>query len=121
MKKNGYTILDIMIVIAVLAVSGLVLLAKMSMAFKSDKNELYNGTMSLYLNQATLYGNNNKEAIKKSESKVITIDDLIKDGYIGAYADSKLIDVRDNKTVMNDIKIKLIYDANSDSVYAEVV
>ena len=120
MKKNGYTVVDMLIVVAILAVSAIVILPKMSMAFKSDKNEIYTETMNLYLNQATLYGNKNKDEIKKSQSKVVTINDLIDAGYIGAYANKTLIDVRDNKTVMNDIKIKLIYDNEKDSVYAEV-
>lgn len=120
MKKNGYTVIDMLIVVVVLAVSAVIILPKMSMAFKSDKNELYNSTMNLYLNQATLYGNKNKDEIKKSESEVVTINDLIDAGYIGAYADKNLIDIRDNKTVMNDIKIKLIYDKDNDNVYAQV-
>jgi competence protein ComGC len=121
MKKNGYTVFDILILILVLSVSAMISLPKMSYAFKSDKDELYDGTIALYLKEATAYGNANKAEIKKSESKVVTINDLIDAGYIGAYVSHDLIDIRDNKTVMNDLKIKLIYDADSDSVYAEMV
>lgn len=120
MKKNGFTFYDILIVVVVLGVSALIILPKLSTAFKNDKEELHNSQIALYLSEAEKYGEANKADIKKSESKVVTINDLISAGYIGAYTSHDLYDARDNKTIINDWKIKLIYNVDTDSVYAEM-
>lgn len=120
MKKNGYTGLDILILILILTVSAIIILPRIAYAFTDEKDELYNDNLALYLKQAEKYGNANKDSIKKSESIVVTIQDLIDAGYIGLKGE-QIIDIRDNKTVINDLKIKLIYNQEQDIVYAEMV
>ena len=121
MKKNGYTIYDILIIIAVLAVSALIIIPKVSNALdKADnKDEVYNDILHSYLKIAEIYGNDKKEEIKNGEHTIVSIDDLIKNEYLFT-EEEEIIDIRDNTTKMNNIKFKLIYNEEEDRVYAEV-
>ena len=124
MKKNGYTVTDVLIIIAILGVSALIVLPRVSNALKVNekKDELYNNLLELYLNQAEKYGNDKKEEIKNNnDGTVVTIDDLIEAKYIGAASSNgEIIDIRDDVTKMNNIKIQLIYDEESDKVIARI-
>ena len=123
MKKNGFTITYILILIIILGVSALLILPKVSNALKlnDNKEELYNGILNIYKQQAEKYGNDKKEEVKASpDSYVVSIDDLIKEDYIGATAQNgSIIDIRDNVTKMNNIKFKLNYNEDTDTVTAE--
>ena len=63
-KRNGYTFIDILIVILSLGLVTLFTVPKLSHAFENDKNELYNDSLELYLNQAAKYGNTIKSEVK---------------------------------------------------------
>ena len=121
MKKNGFTVLDVVIIIAVLSVSALIVLPRVSNALEQydNKDEVYNEILASYLKCAELYGNDKKEDIKNGNNTIVSIDDLIKEGYIHNYQE-EIIDIRDNTTKMNSIKFKLIYSEENDTVYAEV-
>ena len=121
MEKNGFTFYDILIIVAVLAVSALIVIPKVSNALDAsdNKEEVYKEMLSNYLSIAEKYGNDKKEEIKASEGTIISIDDLIKSGYLHTYQED-IIDIRDNSTRMNNIKFRLIYNEESDSVYAQV-
>lgn len=120
-KKNGFAYYDILIIISILAVSALVVIPKVSNALKEsdNKEEVYKEILSNYLSIAEKYGNDKKEDIKASEGTIISLDDLIKEGYLHTYQED-IIDIRDNTTKMNNIKFSLIYNEESDSVYAQV-
>ena len=121
MKKNGYTLYDILIVILILGVSAMIVLPSVSNALKDNdnKDEVYNNILANYLQSAEKYGNDKKEEIKNGENTVVSVDDLIKENYIVSSSE-EIIDIRDGITKMNNIKFKLIYNEESDSVYAEV-
>lgn len=118
-KKNGYTFIDILIIIVGLGLATLFTVPKISRAFESDKDELYSETLELYLKQATKYGDTIKEEIKNSDSYVVSIKDLVDKGYVGS-VNGEVTDIRDGSSMLN-LKIHLIYNDNSDSVYAELV
>lgn len=118
-KKNGYTFIDILIIIVGLGLATLFTVPKISHAFESDKDELYSETLELYLKQATKYGDTIKEEIKNSDSYVVSIKDLVDKGYVGS-VNGEVTDIRDGSSMLN-LKIHLIYNDNSDSVYAELV
>ena len=120
-KRNGFTIYDILIVIAVLGVSALIVIPKVSYALdeSDNKDEVYKEILGNYLSIAEIYGNDKKESIKENDGMIISLDDLIKEGYLHTYQD-EIIDIRDNSTKMNNIKFSLIYNEESDSVYAQV-
>ncbi|MBR1416367.1 MAG: hypothetical protein IJ572_00925 [Bacilli bacterium] len=121
MKRNGYTVYDILIIIVILGISALIVIPRVSNALKEydNKDEVYNEIMADYLKLAEMYGNDNKEKIKEESNTVVSIDDLIKEGYIVSSTE-EIIDIRDNYTKMNNIKIKLIYNEDEDKVIAEL-
>ena len=121
MKKNGFTIYDILIIIAVLGVSALIIIPRVSNSLETsdNKEEVYKEVLGNYLSIAELYGNDNKDKVKENEGMIISVDDLIKEGYIHSSLDN-IIDVRDNSTKMNNIKFSLIYNEEEDVVYAQV-
>ena len=121
MKRNGYTVYDILIIIVILGISALIVIPRVSNALKEydSKDEVYNEIMADYLKLAEMYGNDNKEKIKEESNTVVSIDDLIKEGYIVSSTE-EIIDIRDNYTKMNNIKIKLIYNEDEDKVIAEL-
>ena len=121
MKKNGFTIYDILIIIAILGVSALIIIPRVSNALETsdNKEEAYKEILGNYLSIAEIYGNDNKEKVKENEGMIVSVDDLIKEGYLHTSLD-EIIDIRDNSTKMNNIKFSLIYSEESDSVYAQV-
>ena len=120
-RSNGFTIYDILIIVVILGVSALIIIPKVSNALETNdnKDEVYNEILSNYLSIAEKYGNDKKDEVKENGGKIISIDDLIKEGYLHTYQDN-IIDIRDNNTKMNNIKFSLIYNEESDSVYAQV-
>lgn len=120
MKSKGYTSLDIIIVILILAVSAVIILPRVSMALEDNKGGLYENQIRLYLNQAVLYGENNKDEFDDDNTMVLTIDDLIDKGYVLSM-DDNIYDVRDNTTELNKLKIKLTYSEEQDKVTAELM
>ena len=50
MKSKGYTIVDILIVVVVLGVAALITLPNMSLAFKDNKEELYQNQIRTHTN-----------------------------------------------------------------------
>ena len=120
MKKNGYTIYDIIIIIVILTVSALIVIPRVSNALNEadNKEEVYQDILRSYLNIAQIYGNNNKEEVKNGNKTIVSIDDLIKNEYIHTNNED-IIDIRDNITKMNNIKFKLTYNETEDRVYAE--
>ena len=63
---------------------------------------------------------NERDYFKISTTISPSIQDLIDKGYIGANEDGKVIDLRDNKSILNELKIKLIYDADSGKILAQL-
>ena len=120
-RSNGFTIYDILIIVVILGVSALIIIPKVSNALETNdnKDEVYNEILSNYLSIAEKYGNDKKDEVKDNGGKIISIDDLIKEGYLHTYQE-EIIDIRDNSTKMNNIKFSLIYNEESDSVYAQV-
>lgn len=121
MKKNGFTFYDILIVIAILSITALIFLPKISNALETNdnKDEVYSEIMQNYLLIAEKYGNDKKDKVKEDTGMLVSIDDLIREGYLHPYQEN-IIDIRDNTTKMNNIKFSLIYNEETDSVYAEV-
>ena len=120
-KKNGFTIYDILIVVALLAISAIIVIPKVSNALdvSDNKEEVYKEMLSNYLSIAEMYGNDKKDSVKENDGMIISLDDLIKEGYLKT-SQEEIIDVRDNSTKMNNIKFSLIYNEEEDKVYAQV-
>lgn len=115
-NKNGYTVIDLVIVIAVLGVITFLTISKVSYALSDDKSEVYKLEVKLIETQAKAYGNTIKEELK-NESKTITVNNLIADKFLQPDDDNgKIKDPRDDAKTLNDKKIKLSYNAELDEV-----
>ena len=122
MKNKGYTIIDIIILVIVLAASAILILPRLSTAFVSNNEELHDSQMNLYLKQAKLYGEKNIDKIKENNNSIIvTIDDLIDAGYIGAYVSKELTDDLDESVIINDLKIKITYNEETKEITVQYI
>lgn len=109
MKKNGYTIPELLIVIVVIGILAVIVINKASFAF-TDPNETSSKTDEMILiKSATAYGKSIIESLK-IEDKYISGKDLIESEY--------LVDT-DNK--YTNVKIKLSYNAVEDNISVEIL
>lgn len=108
MKKNGYSIVELLIVIIVLGVATLGFIFATSNAFKDTSEETYEEVTYLILRQAEEYGKNSP-SLAVDGSQIITVRDLIENDYfIPNSADGNVVDPRNSKATLNGLKIKLV-------------
>ena len=119
MKKNGYSAMELLIVIAVLGIATIVILSSTSSSFKDDSKELYEEKTHLIEHQAKKYGatlNN----LEEQGNLVVLLDDVVKAGYyIADTDDGKVLDPRNKNNSLNGLKIKLTY--NNGEITASVI
>lgn len=120
MNKNGYTTIELLVVIGVLGIFTIVILASTSYAYKDRSVIYYDQIVSMAEKQAVMYGNTLAN-LKEEGTLVITLGDLVDNGYYVADGeDGKVKDPRNSKDSLNGMKIKLIYKENG-SIKAEVI
>ena len=107
MKKNGYTVVELLVLIGIIALSAVLILPKLSLAFQDKREDIYKMDLRTYLKDAEIYGETKKEEIKSQDEYIVTINDDVKDPR--------------NQSSMLGVKIKLSYDETLDKVYAEIV
>ena len=119
MKKNGYTVVELLVLIGIIALSAVLILPKLSLAFQDNREDIYKMDLRTYLKDAEIYGETKKEEIKSQDEYIVTIKELADAGYIVTIND----DVKDprNQSSMLGVKIKLSYDETLDKAYAEIV
>ncbi len=118
--RNGYTTLQMLVVIGILGIFTLVIMGTTSYAFKDQSVEYYNEKEHLIIKQAKLYGEK-LESLKNEGSLIITVNDLINDGYYIPDDDSgNVVDPRNSKANLNGLKIKLTYESDG-NIKAEVL
>lgn len=111
MKKNGYTALEMLVVIVVLGVFTIAMLSVTSYAYKDRSTGYYEETVHLIEKQAELYGDTLK-SLKYEGNLVITLDDLVGAGYyVADDTEGNVVDPRNSKATLNGLKIKLTYDS----------
>lgn len=119
MKKNGYTAMELLVVIAALGIATIIILFSTSSAFKDESNDLYEEKKHLIEHQAAEYG----KTLTNLESEgtlVILLDDIIKgEYYIPDTTDGKVVDPRNKNNTLNGLKIKLVY--NGGDIEASVI
>lgn len=119
MKKNGYTVMELLVVLIVLGVVTLGVLTTTSNAFKDNSKDLYKEKTTLIEHQAVMYGKT-LESLKEEGSLMITVSDLIEKEYLVADdSNGNVVDPRNSKATLNGLKIKLSY--NDGNIVAEVV
>ena len=118
-EKNGYTTLQMLIVIGILGIFTLVLIGTTSYAYKDKSDEYYEEKIHLIVKQAELFGESS-ETLKKEGNLNITVNDLVNAGYFVADDnDGNVIDPRNSKANLNGLRIVLNY--KDGKVEAEVV
>lgn len=112
MKKNGYTMVELLVVIIAMGVVTLVTLSATSYAFKDHSGEFYDEKITGILHQAESYGKT-LNTLKDDGNMVITVNDLVKSGYyVGDDEAGNVVDPRNSKANLNGLKIKLTYNGD---------
>ena len=121
MKKNGYTIVELAIVLGVFGIAFFVATGSISNVFNFDyKNDLYNMTIAAIEDQAVIYGKLNPDLFAEEDVIYVTIDDLAKANAIVSYEDGKVIDPRDSSRDLNSLRIKISKESE-DSIAAKLL
>ena len=120
MKKNGYTVTEMLVVIIVLGVFTLVMMAATSYAFKDKSEDYFEEKVQLIEKQAALYGKTLNN-LKEEGNLVITVKDLVDKGYyVPDNTKGDVIDPRNSKGTLNSMKVKLFYNQDG-TIKAEVI
>ena len=120
MKKNGYTVTEMLIVIIVLGVFTLGLIGATSYAFRDKSNDYFEEKVLLIEKQASLYGGTLNN-LKEEGNLIITVKDLVDNGYFVAdKSNGDVTDPRNSKATLNGLKIKLSYNDDG-TVSAKVI
>lgn len=109
-NRKGYTVLELLVVIILFGVLVAFTISKTAYSFENDTTEYYEVTMKSIESNAKRYAESLEE-LKSSETKIITVKDLVSAGYLEA--DNKngdIIDPRNSNSTLNNVKIKLTYD-----------
>ena len=121
MNKKGFTLIELLGVIALIAILSVLIVPNIMNVNKNMNNRLYNKKKENILAAAELYGSNNPDIFKGSDTAIITVLDLLEADYLkpDSYEkeecgedDSKagcVIDSRNDATIksMNGITIIL--------------
>lgn len=118
MKKNGYTLIELLVLIGVMGVAVFIILSKTSYAFKDNTDELHKSEINLILRQAKEYGKSLEE-LKDEKEMIIMVADLVENSYLAASEDGNVYDINGEK--INDLKIKIIYDEEDEEVSAVLI
>lgn len=123
MNNKGYSLLEILGLIIVLGFFAALTTSKVSHAFSDDPDNLYKSEQKLILTVAKNYGKDNiEELIEHKNSRIITVDDLVVNGYLNPTNEKgDYLDPRDNTRIMNDINIKITYNEEKDEIKTELM
>lgn len=119
MKKNGYTIVEMLVVIGVLGIFTVAILSSTSYAYKDKSEDYYNDLVESIERQASLYGETIAN-LKDEGNLVIVLSDMIDAGYYEGDSEGNVVDPRNSKANLNGLKIKLTYNENG-NISAEVI
>ena len=115
MKKNGYTIGELLVLMAIVGIATIIFLTKTSYAFKDNSEEYYENMLSLALKDAKDYGATS-ETLKNEGVEYITIGELVQKGYILIDKNGSVEDPRNKEKTLDDVTIKLKLNENQDII-----
>lgn len=122
MKKNGYTALEMLVVIVVLGVFTIGILSATSYAYQDRSIIYYEEIEHIIEKEAKLYGEREIiNSVKNEGNLVITLNDLVTAGYyVADDKEGNVIDPRNSKATLNGLKIKLTYEVDN-TITAKVI
>ena len=115
MNKKGFTLVEILVSIGLLALLGSVIAISLNRVFKDNSKKHYNEYVEEIKSSAMLYVNNTVDIINDlndNSFKIITVGDLIDNGYTNA----DLVNPDTGEKVKNDEKIKISYDSDHELI-----
>lgn len=120
-QKRGYTVLELVLLLAIITVGMVVTILATSYAFDNKKEEAYQSEISNILRGAVRYGESIKDNIKDSKDGIIvSVEKLVETGFIPASAeDGQIYDPRNGNQSLNDLKVRIVYNEKNDKVTAE--
>lgn len=120
MKKNGYTVVELVVVLAVFSIGYFaatwIISGKVNVNFEE---QLYEEKISAIEKQASIYAMKDEKLFEKEKVAYLTVGDLAEKNAIISSANGKVIDPRNNENDLNNVKIKLTKE--SDKITALVL
>ncbi len=117
MKNKGYTIPELIIVIAGLGIVFLITIIRTSYAFSNDSNkEVLESNYYLIEKQAEVYGEINKDKFNEGGELYILAKDLVKEGLLPLDENNNILS---SKKDLSNTKIKIILKENK--ITAQVI
>ena len=109
--RKGYTIVELLVIIIVLGIATAITIGTTSYAFENHSKEYYEVKVRNIESNAKRYAMS--LGTLEDNNKIITVKDLVDAGYLSPdNEDGDIIDPRNSKSTLNNVKIKLTYDEN---------
>ena len=121
LNKLGYTKVELLIVVVLVGIVTFIMVNKTSYAFAIDNTETINDIKNIIEIQAEDYAMDHLEIFSEVDSTYINVDDLVENGYMIGNNKGLIIDPSDNKTALNELKIRLDYNKAANQVEATLM
>ena len=115
MNKKGFTLVEILVSIGLLALLGSVIAISLNRVFKDNNERHYNEYVEKIKSSAMLFVNNTVDIINDlndNSFKIITIGDLIDNGYVN----DTLVNPNTDEKVGKEEKIQVSYDSDHELI-----
>ncbi len=108
MKKNGFSTIEILVVVVVFTIVYFVGVTSVSYAFNTDENkEKYDDIINIIELQAKSYAENTPDLFTEEDTIYVYVKDLIEANYLVADENGKIINPETPNKDLNDLKIKI--------------
>ncbi len=114
-NKKGFTLVEVLVSIGLLALLGSVIAISLNRVFKDNNIKNYNEYVEKIKSSAMLYVNNTVDIINDlndNSFKIITIGDLIDNGYVN----DSLVNPNTDEKVGKEEKIQVSYDSDHELI-----
>ena len=117
MNKKGFTLIETIVVIAIIALIFLLLVPNVLIFLNKNNEKSCNNLKENIISSAKLYVTYNKHDLGFTcDNKVnISLETLVKSGDLKLNSDNKIINPIDNSEIPLSTKIEVKYDCNTDT------
>ena len=103
MKKNAFTLIELLAIIVILAILALILIPTLKDSINDAKNAAYNDQVNIIKESAQTYFINSNFRVDSNTPKVLYLNDIVSSGYINS---NKLVNPITGETMTGCILIK---------------